>query len=127
MDMRQNGRLALLFVVLAVSYAAAQRIEKPQPARAIAGVVTDSTGAAIEGVVVEERWTDGITVLRATNTDARGMFKLSSKSGKKLYNLQFRYRRLYWMRLTVRLDKHGEESLAVRLPIEASTATLGPS
>jgi len=59
-------------------------IEKPQPAKSVAGIVSDPSGSPLLGVTVEERSDDWKSVLRAPETDDKGRFHFSATPKKTL-------------------------------------------
>jgi Carboxypeptidase regulatory-like domain len=92
-------------------------IEKPQPAKSVAGVVADPSGVPIAGVKVEERSADWKTVLRSTETDEKGRFSFSATPQKTLYQLQLGYPGFNWLRITLKLDKKAGTVIAVKMTI----------
>ena len=92
-------------------------IEKPQPARSVAGLVSDPSGSALPNVTVEERSEDWKTVLRSTETDDKGRFHFSKTPRKTTYRLQFGCSGFNWVRITLRLDKKAATAVVVKMPL----------
>jgi len=117
----KSGPLRFIFLFLLSFSAAAQmeivEIEKPQLAKSIAGVVTDHSGGAIPGVIVEERSEDWKKVLRSTQTDDHGRFHFSARSKKTIYKLQFSRSGFNWVRIKLRLDKNAAPTVVIKMPL----------
>jgi hypothetical protein len=92
-------------------------IEKPQPAKSVAGVVLDPSGAALPGVTVEERSEDWKSVVRSTGTDEKGRFHFSRARKKSVYYLQFSRSGFNWLRLKLQLDRTAKTAVVVKMPI----------
>jgi Carboxypeptidase regulatory-like domain len=107
-------------LLLALSISAQQvivEIEKPQPAKSVAGVVVDPSGAALSGVTVEERSQDWKVVLRSTETDENGRFHFASRQNKTLYYLYFSHSGFNWLRIKLQVNKKAKSPLVVKMPI----------
>ena len=91
--------------------------EKPQLAKMVAGVVTDSAGAVIPQATVEERSEDWKTVIRSTETDDNGRFHLSPSPNKALYHLEFSRSGFNRVRIKLQLEKKATSSVVVKLPV----------
>ena len=118
--MRRALVLLLLIGLFGVVDALAQMeiVEMPsRTAKALAGIVTDPSGAPLEGVLVEERSSNWANVLRSTKTDAKGLFHFSSTKKQNTYYLQFGRTGFNWARLTVKVHRHGEPKIMLQMPI----------
>ena len=93
-------------------------IEKPQPARSVAGIVRDPSGYALPGVTVNERSSDWKTVLRSTETDDKGRFRFSATPKKTLYQLQCGRSGFKWVQITLKLDKKAGPVITVKMPLD---------
>ena len=117
----KNGLLRFIFLFLFSFSAVAQmeivEIGKPQLAKSIAGVVSDPSGGALPGVIVEERSEDWKKVLRSTETDDHGRFHFSARSKKTIYNLQFSRSGFNWVRIKLQLDKKAAPAVVVKMPL----------
>jgi len=92
-------------------------IEQPQLVKSLKGVVNDPSGAAIPGVIVEERSADWKEVLRSTETDERGRFHFRKTQNKAVYYIEFSRSGFDFLRVKIQLAKKGKPSLVVKLPI----------
>ena len=92
-------------------------IDTPQFAKSVAGVVNDPSGAALPGVTVEERSADWKTVLRSTETDAKGRFRFSSSPNQVTYRLEFSRSGFNWLRVKLQLDKNAKSGVVLKMPI----------
>ncbi len=116
---RALTRLTFLFLfsLSAVAQMEIVEIEKPQPAKSVAGIVSDPSGSALPGVTVEERSDDWKSVLRSTETDDKGRFHFSATAKKNLYHLQFGRSGFNWVRITLKLDKKVGSVIVVKMPL----------
>ena len=112
-------RITVLFLLSlsAVAQMEIVEIEKPQPAKSVAGIVSDPSGSALLGVTIEERSDDWKSVLRSTETDDQGRFHFSATPKKTLYHLQFGRSGFNWLRITLKLDKKAGPTIAVKMPL----------
>lgn len=92
-------------------------IDTPQFAKSVAGVVNDPSGAALPGVIVEERSADWKTVLRSTETDGNGKFRFSSSPNQRTYYLQLSRSGFNWLRIKLHLDKKAKSGVVLKMPI----------
>ena len=106
-----------LLSLCAVAQLEVVEIEEPQLAKSITGVVNDPSGAALPGVTVEERSADWKSVLRSTETDARGRFHFSKTKNKTVYYIEFSRSGFNWLRIKMQLDKKAKRSLVVKMTI----------
>jgi hypothetical protein len=107
----------LLFSLSAGAQLEIVEIEQPQLVKSLKGVVNDPTGAAIPGVVVEERSADWKEVLRSTETDDKGRFQFRKTENKAVYYIEFSRSGFDFLRVTIHLERNGKPSLVVKLPI----------
>jgi hypothetical protein len=92
-------------------------IGTPQPAKSVAGFVSDPSGSALPRVTVEERTEDWKTVLRSTETDDQGRFHFSTTRKKTVYHLQFGRAGFNWVRITLQVDKKAAPAVTVKMPL----------
>jgi hypothetical protein len=92
-------------------------IKQPQFARSVAGIVVDPSGAALPGVIVEERTEDWKTVLRSTKTDDNGNFHFASSRNKIVYHLYFSHSGFDWLQINLELHKKAKSPLVIKMPI----------
>ncbi|MGB6431824.1 MAG: carboxypeptidase-like regulatory domain-containing protein [Candidatus Acidiferrales bacterium] len=90
-----------------------------QVARSLAGVVQDTAGDALPGVLIEEFSSDWKKSLRSTRTDAAGAFTLAPKTGRDIYYLQLRVDGFNPLRVRVKVDR--ERGKELRLQMEIGT------
>ena len=91
--------------------------EEPQLAQTAAGVVTDPMGAVIPHVTVEERSEDWKTVLRSSETDNHGRFRLSPRPNTTIYYLEFSRDGFNRVRIKLQLEKKAASGVVVKLPV----------
>lgn len=91
--------------------------EEPQLAQTAAGVVTDPMGAVIPHVTVEERSADWKTVLRSSETDDHGQFRLSRRTNATIYYLEFSRDGFNRVRIKLQLEKKAASGVVVKLPV----------
>jgi hypothetical protein len=108
-SMRLTIAVALAWVVFVSSAKAVRElviIEAPQLAQHVEGVVLDPSGAPIPDVAVTDRTVDGVTVLRSTKTDSKGLFHFPTQRGKSAYCLRFDHPLWNPLQVMLKLDKH---------------------
>jgi carboxypeptidase family protein len=94
-------------------------ISEVQLVRELSGVVEDSSGALMKGVLVEEFSSDWKKVLRSSHTDAEGTFLLRGTKDWQLHWLQVSCNGFNPMRFRMRVDPNRGKPL--RLTMHVST------
>ena len=92
-------------------------IERPFRAQNLAGVVVDSTGATVSGVVVEACDAAYKRVLATTRTDANGHFAFPKAKIGTTHYLHFQSNGFDPMQITVQLRRFAKGNLRIKLYI----------
>jgi hypothetical protein len=97
--------LCLFVVISGVAARYTVRIEEPQPAQRVEGVVLDPSGAPIPDVTVSDRTDQWEAVLRTAKTDRQGRFHFSREHKKVVYYLHFEHPMFNPLELKLKLNK----------------------
>jgi Carboxypeptidase regulatory-like domain len=77
----------------------------------------EASGVALSGVTVEERSADWKTVLRSTETDAKGRFRFSANPNQVSYYLEFSRSGFNGLRIKLQLDNKAKSGVVLKMPI----------
>ena len=117
--MRQVIVIAIMCGFLTASaYAAREtvRIEEPQPAQRVEGVVLDPTGVPIPDMTVTDRTENWGAILRSTVTDSKGRFRFPRQKGKSIYFLYSYHPSFNELELKLKVDKKAPQHGIIAKP-----------
>ena len=121
--MRRKVRQRVIFAILLACsmHTKAQleliTIEQPFHAKSLAGVLSDPSGAAVDGVVVEECDSTYKSVLASVTTGTNGHFALPSAKNGTTHFLRLRHYGFDPMQITVKIGRFARGELNIQLHI----------
>jgi hypothetical protein len=92
-------------------------IEHPFHSRSLAGVVTDPSGATVDGVVIEDCDSTYKRILSSTTTGANGQFAFQQAKSGTTHFLRVSHYGFDPLQITVKLSHFAKGNLKIRLHI----------